>query len=155
MGAKQSKTDAAKQESNSGVAIQTHHSRRQTNFRFKYGVDSKFWVLLEITDPLAYSAETLYSLIVKESNVSSYLIVGVKYLDDDFERTCPSRPAQFFVYCKYFNTVQLVWERLTISKFAVCGIYKISRILKEYETTAAEKNNVGNSRVDLYLAQVS
>ena len=95
---------------------QGEHKPKNDTFQFELGIESEFWFMLEIIRPLEYPAEKLRRWIVQESGISASLISGIKYLDRDVKR-----PAQVFVYCGDYNTVDIVCKCLPSTR----GIDKV------------------------------
>ena len=131
MGDSQSKTADKKSEDNvstSARAVRTATTETERNrptaneqrIRFEYGEESGFWLMLQIDNPSAFSAEILNYRISQDLGLPSSMIVGVMYTDRDLGLS-----ALCTIYCKDFNTVDFVWECLQIS-----GVHKVLRMPK-------------------------
>ncbi|CAB3991584.1 Hypothetical predicted protein [Paramuricea clavata] len=87
----------------------------------KFGKESEFWFLLEVTDPSAYPAEKLHKWITELLGPLGGSILGVQYLIDP-----GSTSAHVFAYCKDFKAAQFAWERLNNKELASRGIHKVT-----------------------------
>ena len=129
MGGQGSKTSASQGLLNEGTQAQ----------HFEFGVESEFWLMLEVRRSSAHSAKQLHQWMTGLLNDTTSQILGVKYLKDgEFIGTRALRPQQVLVYGKDFKTIQQTWNRLSNSELVIQDISIVTCMDKPSKSTPRE-----------------